>query len=32
VFAEAGFLPRNPKGEQGFTWVLEGRAGLSIGF
>lgn len=32
VFAEAGFLPRNPKGDQGFTWVLEGRAGLSIGF
>ena len=32
VFAEAGFLPRNPKGEQGFTWVLEGRAGVSLGF
>ena len=32
VFAEAGFLPRNPKGEQGFTWVLEARGGLSIGF
>jgi hypothetical protein len=32
LFAEAGLLPRNPKGDQGFTWVLEGRAGLSIGF
>lgn len=32
VFAEAGFLPRNPKGDQGFTWVFEGRAGVSIGF
>jgi hypothetical protein len=32
LFAEAGFLPRDPKGEVGFTWVVEGRAGISLGF
>jgi hypothetical protein len=32
VFLEAGFLPRNPEGDQGFTWVLEGRGGISLGF
>lgn len=32
VFAEAGLLPRNPKGDVGFQWVAEGRLGLSLGF
>jgi hypothetical protein len=32
IFAEAGLLPRDPKGEVGFQWVAEGRLGLSLGF